>query len=60
LPPWGRPSHTPQTACADWLHTSQAGSVEREDDRYGSLPTVTYFESPVIVDNATGDIITDG
>ena len=29
-------------------------------DRNGSLPTVTYFESPVIVDNATGDIFTDG
>jgi hypothetical protein len=35
-------------------------SVEREDTRYGSLATVTYFESQVIVDNVTGDIFTDG
>ena len=28
-------------------------------DTYGALPSVTYFESPVIVDNFTGHIITD-
>jgi len=28
-------------------------------DKYGSDPTVTYFESPVIVDNLTGEIIRD-
>ena len=28
-------------------------------DKYGSEPTVTYFESPVIVDNLTGEIIRD-
>jgi hypothetical protein len=28
-------------------------------DKYGALPSVTYFESPVIVDNVTGEIITD-
>ena len=28
-------------------------------DKYGALPSVTYFESPVIVDNATGQIVTD-
>jgi hypothetical protein len=28
-------------------------------DKYGSLPSITYFESPVVVDNATGDIFTD-
>lgn len=28
-------------------------------DKYGALPSVTYFESPVIVDNITGEIITD-
>lgn len=28
-------------------------------DKYGVLPSVTYFESPVIVDNVTGQIITD-
>lgn len=29
-------------------------------DKYGALPSVTYFESPVIVDNITGEIVTDG
>ena len=29
-------------------------------DKYGAKPSVTYFESPVVVDNAIGDIITDG
>jgi nitroreductase len=28
-------------------------------DTYGSEPSVTYFESPVIVDNLSGSIITD-
>ncbi len=28
-------------------------------DKYGALPTVTYFESPVIVDNVTHEIIAD-
>jgi hypothetical protein len=28
-------------------------------DKYGALPSVTYLESPVIVDNVTGEIITD-
>ena len=28
-------------------------------EKYGSEPTVTYFESPVIVDNLTGEIIED-
>jgi Putative mono-oxygenase ydhR len=27
--------------------------------KYGTLPSVTYFESPVIVDNTSGEIITD-
>lgn len=29
-------------------------------DKYGAPPSVTYFESPVVVDNLTGEIITDG
>ena len=29
-------------------------------DKYGALPSVTYFESPVIVDNAIGEIVIDG
>ena len=28
-------------------------------DKYGSEPVVTYFESPVIVDNLIGEIIRD-
>lgn len=28
-------------------------------DKYGALPSVVYFESPVIVDNLTGEITTD-
>ncbi|MGD9974547.1 MAG: YdhR family protein, partial [Desulfatirhabdiaceae bacterium] len=27
--------------------------------KYGALPTVTYFETPVIVDNISGEIVTD-
>ena len=34
---------------ADWKKSIQ--------DRYGSAPTITYFESPVIVDNQTGEIL---
>lgn len=29
-------------------------------DKYGALPSVIYFESPVIVDNITGEISTEG
>lgn len=28
-------------------------------DRYGSEPSVTYFESPVVVDNLVGEITKD-
>lgn len=28
-------------------------------DKYGAEPTVTYFESPVVVDNTVGEIVTD-
>jgi hypothetical protein len=28
-------------------------------DKYGILPSVTYFENPVIVDNISGDILSD-
>lgn len=27
-------------------------------DKYGAEPSVTYFESPVVVDNAVGEIVT--
>lgn len=28
-------------------------------DKYGTAPIVTYFESPVVVDNLTGEIVAD-
>ncbi len=28
-------------------------------DKYGALPSVVYYESPVMVDNVTGEIVTD-
>ncbi len=28
-------------------------------DKYGAHPSLTYFETPVVVDNATGETITD-
>jgi hypothetical protein len=28
-------------------------------DKYGAEPTDTYFESPVVVDNIVGEIVTD-
>lgn len=28
-------------------------------NKYGTLPSVTYFENPVIVDNVSGDILSD-
>lgn len=29
-------------------------------EKYGTDPTVTYFESPVVVDNVSGQISSDG
>jgi hypothetical protein len=48
-----------------WNSREDAGRLYTEEwkkfifDKYGTLPSVTYFESPVIVDNATGEIVTD-
>jgi len=28
-------------------------------EKYGTDPTVTYFDSPVVVDNVAGEILTD-
>ena len=28
-------------------------------ERYGSEPTVTYFETPIVVDNVSGDVIAE-
>ena len=39
------------------LYTKEWEEVIRE--RYGAQPTVTYFESPVVVDNVTNEIIAD-
>ena len=39
------------------LYTKDWEGVIRE--RYGAAPTVTYFESPVIVDNLTNQIISN-
>jgi hypothetical protein len=45
-------------ADAERLYTDEWKKFIR--DKYGAEPSVTYFESPVIVDNAVGKIITDG
>lgn len=48
-----------------WKSREQAEKLYSEDwrkiilEKYGSEPAVTYFESPVIVDNLTGEIIKD-
>ena len=42
---------------AESLYTKEWLNVIRE--RYGALPSVTYFESPVIVDNLANEIISD-
>ena len=28
-------------------------------ERYGNEPTITYIETPVIIDNTTGDVIAE-
>ncbi len=42
---------------AERLYTDEWKAFIR--DKYGAEPSVTYFESPVVVDNAVGAIITD-
>ena len=42
---------------AEALYTESWRSFVRE--KYGTDPTVTYFESPVVVDNVTQQILTD-
>lgn len=39
------------------LYTKEWENFIRE--RYGASPIVTYFESPVVVDNLTNEIISD-
>jgi len=42
---------------AEHLYTDEWKKFIR--DTYGAEPSVTYFESPVVIDNAAGAIITD-
>ena len=42
---------------AEALYTDAWRARARE--KYGADPTVTYFESPVVVDNVTKGIVTD-
>jgi hypothetical protein len=42
---------------AEGLYTQEWESFVRE--RYGAPPSVTYFESPVVVDNLTNEIVSD-
>lgn len=44
-------------ADAELLYTQEWRAFILE--KYGTLPSVTYFENPVIVDNVSGDIISD-
>jgi hypothetical protein len=42
---------------ADALYTAEWKQFVQ--DKYGASPSVTYFESPVLVDNLVGEIIQD-
>jgi len=42
---------------AEAMYTDGWRAYVRE--KYGTEPSVTYFESPVVVDNVTNEIITD-
>ena len=42
---------------AEGLYTPEWVNSIRE--RYGALPSVTYFESPVVVDNLTNEVVSD-
>lgn len=42
---------------AERLYTEDWKGVVHE--RYGSAPTITYFESPVVVDNQSNEIVAD-
>jgi hypothetical protein len=49
-----------------WKSRKEAESVYTKDwedfvrGKYGAPPSVEYFESPVVVDNVTQEIISDG
>jgi hypothetical protein len=42
---------------AERLYTDEWKGAVRE--RYGAAPTITYFESPVVVDNQANEIVAD-
>jgi hypothetical protein len=48
-----------------WKSREDAEQVYTDDwkefivEKYGSEPFITYFESPIIVDNLTGEIASD-
>jgi Putative mono-oxygenase ydhR len=44
-------------ADADAMYTESWKAFVRE--KYGTDPSVTYFDSPVVVDNATHEILSD-
>jgi hypothetical protein len=44
-------------ADADAMYTDSWRAFVR--DKYGSDPSITYFESPVVVDNVAGTIVAD-
>ena len=44
-------------ADADRMYTESWREFVRA--KYGTEPTVTYFESPVVVDNVTHEVLTD-
>lgn len=43
---------------ADAVYTEGWRDFVRE--KYGSEPSLAYFETPVVVDNVTGEILSDG
>lgn len=44
-------------AAADHLYTGEWKAFVRE--KYGSEPTLNYLDTPVVVDNTTGEIIAE-
>lgn len=48
-----------------WESQADADAVYTDDwkafvtDKYGSAPTLTYLNTPVVVDNATNEVVSD-
>jgi hypothetical protein len=48
-----------------WRSRSDAEAVYTESwksfvqEKYGAVPSITYFDSPVVVDNVTNEVLTD-